>query len=406
MEKNKSFISKHKTWVGIVVALIVVAIVATIVVKKRKIDLSDQVQVEFSGYNTKGTAALTNKSDKKFADTVFEKLAQKQGMKKATIQEIRDHDYDTSYLSPSSKTTSQLKKMQKDYNQIDLRVQPSKNLSNGDKVKVKFDVKDNNLLFKSFSKTFTVKGLKKAKQMTANQLINKHLKVKFSGFNQRGAITVYGDDDFAGEELKVKNNGQLANGDQVNISLSKSMIKDTLPQGYTLKGSRAFTVNVKNLPDPKKLTNVDQVIAQFNDQIKEQYPAQDSLGSNDTKLKSVWLLDHAATIGDFSRSQASATSIKIFDQDETDDSPDFSISEAPGKLSVLAIYEVTKKHDSGDDNIKEVAIGYGSIEIKDNKLAISDEDEDDLDTETVGGNDDVSYQTIVQKLAKIGTQLQ
>lgn len=379
---------------------------ATIVVKKRKIDLSDQAQVEFSGYNTKGQAALTNKADKKIADTVFEKLAQKQGMKKATIQEIRDHNYDTSYLSPSSKTVSQLKKMQKDLNQLDLSIHPDQNLSNGDKVKVKFDVKNSDLPFKSFNRTFTVNGLKKAKQMTSEQIKNKHLKVKFSGFNEQGAVTIYGDDDFSGAKVKVQNNGRLANGDQVSISLPKNMIKNSLPQGYTLKGSRVFTVTVKGLPDPKQLTNVDQVIAQFNDQIKTKYPAQDSLGSNDSKLKSIWLLDHAAPIGDFSHSQAAKTSVQILDQDEDgpDDSYDFGVSEKPGKLSVVAIYEVTKKHDSGTENIKEVAIGYESLEIKDNKLVIADED--DSDSVIVGGNDDVSYQTIAKKLAKIGTQLQ
>ena len=59
MEQFKHYLLKFKWLIIAIIAIIIVATIITLVVKNKAIDVKGDVDVEFSGYDKSGNAALT-----------------------------------------------------------------------------------------------------------------------------------------------------------------------------------------------------------------------------------------------------------------------------------------------------------------------------------------------------------
>ena len=82
MQRFKSFMNKYKWFViGGVVALIIIIVVATLLVKNHKIDVEDDVKVSFNGYNKTGTAEITDDSYEKIMNKLQVKALKQAGFK-------------------------------------------------------------------------------------------------------------------------------------------------------------------------------------------------------------------------------------------------------------------------------------------------------------------------------------
>lgn len=96
MERFKSFMNKYKWFViGGVVALIIIIVVATLLVKNHKIDVEDDVKVSFNGYNKTGTAEITDDSYEKIMNKLQVKALKQAGFKnKEVLNMIENNEND------------------------------------------------------------------------------------------------------------------------------------------------------------------------------------------------------------------------------------------------------------------------------------------------------------------------
>lgn len=226
--KNKGFLGG----VGaVIVALVVIIIIA---VQPKKIDLNDYVTVEFSGYETIGTARVVVDEDGLTAAIA----------KALKIDEKSLQDYD-SFFSNDSLTS--LAKLYACLDLADATLDRSTELSNGDTVTLTFEcdneaAKEYGIVFKGKDQKYTVEGLADINIIDAFS----NLTVSFSGTAPNGGVEL----EYTGSESVIdrwsfscdKSYG-LRNGDTVKITLNIN--EDYLHNnGYAVKEtSRTYTVS-------------------------------------------------------------------------------------------------------------------------------------------------------------------
>lgn len=183
----------------------------------------------------------------------------KKGFRRETIDSILDDKIDPSNLSADEQ--AQWIDVQKQLEDINLSFKGKYyDLKNGDKVTV--SLKNNGTLnnFKSGQKTFTVKGLKKTKEISTDNILKK-FKIKAIGVDGKGRLAVQSSDSqYVGTDstATVKNNGTLKNWDVVNVKLPTSIFKDNSGK-IQYKGPHSIKYKVSGLIDNKSITNVDDI---------------------------------------------------------------------------------------------------------------------------------------------------
>lgn len=157
---------------------------------------------------------------------------------------------------------------------ISYKLDKSSNLSNDDKVKIKWELDDElkdyfNCNIKSNSdKEYTVSGLEEIKKVD----IFKDIKVTFSGLSGEGEIDVdYGDDNL-GSYLSIDNTYNLSNGDKVTISIPDSVVESYAKKYGQLPKENSKTYTVEGLGE--YVTKLSEISADFK---KEAQAAADDI---------------------------------------------------------------------------------------------------------------------------------
>ncbi|EOI6050993.1 hypothetical protein ACMUWL_002592 [Enterococcus faecalis] len=202
-------------------------------------DLSNYVDVKFSGINTKGTATFSLDSEKMLKDTL---------------------NYDVNKGMPTEKQQEEISNMDNAYT---IKLDKEDNLKNGDKVKVTVTVdKEKTKKIKSGEKTVEVKGLEEPKKLT-NSDVEKHLVVNFNGVSGRGQAKIDNTFDSPLDTVKftIENDGKLKNGDKAKVLLSKESENQLIQSGYLPDENFEPTFEVKGLDSvAEKATEIANIV--------------------------------------------------------------------------------------------------------------------------------------------------
>ncbi|WP_199187267.1 hypothetical protein [Staphylococcus xylosus] len=94
MGKIKEFLNRFK-WIliGALILVIIIAVIATLIVKNHKVNVEDDVKVEFSGYNKSGSAEITDDSYEKVMNKLYVRALKQSNFKnKEVIKMIEDNN--------------------------------------------------------------------------------------------------------------------------------------------------------------------------------------------------------------------------------------------------------------------------------------------------------------------------
>lgn len=224
----------------------------------------DYVEVSFSGMDTQGMANYDMDTT-----ALIEKIFKLEGA----------HDY------PDAKVAEEANQV---LNAYSIKVEPTDNLSNGDKVKVIVTVdEDRTKKIKGGEKEVIVEGLEEPKKLTTEE-VEKNLVLNFNGVSGRGVAQIdkVFDEAFLNNlKFEIENDGQLKNGDKAKVIVGKEAEEVLHNNGYVLDEDFNPTVEVKNLDivaekatDIKNLKDVERFL---DEELKNKYKDTDlQFGSN------------------------------------------------------------------------------------------------------------------------------
>ncbi|TLQ04065.1 hypothetical protein FEZ51_06465 [Pediococcus stilesii] len=365
MDKYKALFNKYKKAIIAVAALLVVGFGAKFALDAHNNNIVNRVSMKFTGYEGHGSAELSNyESVAKYMATVALK---KEGVKKDSIKNILSSNFDTSALSAEDQVA--VKSAQSDITSTRLDFKgKSTNLKNGDKVTIQFKNYNSEMPFKNGTKTFTVKGLKKTNKVSAKEIFDK-LNVKAIGINGKGQIALSSKKSaLIDSKISIKNNGSLSNGDTVSIKLPDSAFKDSTGKNeYT--GSHTFDYKVSGLIDNKAISNIDD-IKSATDTVMSDYTDDQGFEDDEYTSKFVNLYVNPYDGNEdeyYNNDESDEVSSKV----EVSDSRETS-SSTSNRLSIIAIYTVSRKDSDDDSDPSNVAVTVNDLSIKDQKLNIGD----------------------------------
>ncbi|CAD5902566.1 hypothetical protein [Carnobacterium maltaromaticum] len=221
-------------------------------------DLTEFVEVNFSGMDSKGTAAYYLDEDK-------------------LMKEL--FKIDTSITFPDEKTQQEMSEIDGAYK---IQLDKMNNLSNGDEVKLTVTVdKEKTTKIVGGEKTFKVKNLDDPKKLTTKD-VEKHIVVNFNGVSGRGVAQI--DNTFESPlnniSFKIENDGKLKNGDKAKISLEKEDETSLNNQGYILEQdfSPFFEVTGLNIVAEKAtdISNLEDIKRMIDEESKRSYKDYDT----------------------------------------------------------------------------------------------------------------------------------
>lgn len=312
-------------------------------------DLSEYVELEFNGIDTKGTVDYYVDTEKLFKETL---------------------DFDVNGSNqPDEKTVEEIDKMSE---AIEIKIDKTENLSNGDKIEITANVDGETKKIKSGKKTIEVKNLEEPKWLT-NEEVEKKLVVNFNGVSGRGEVQIDNvlDSPLDQLEFTVENDGKLKNGDKVNVVLSKDEEDQLLQEGYLLEQDFAPAFEVKGLSivaeEATDISNLEDIKRMIDEKVKRDYQDFDpdkSWGSK-YEIKEEKLMyrqfENESTNSDEASSWDSSNNgnlIKIFSVKEFTGGSEGELNDS---FTVVIGYSDIILNEEGEANLAEIK------EIKDKK---------------------------------------
>lgn len=382
MEKLKCFFKDFKfLLIGGLVLFICIIITSIFWVKNSKVNVEDDVNVEFLGYQKLGTAEITEKSEDKVRNKLYIRALKQSNFKnKEILNMIKNNDGDKIEEDGLNyKELQQLRHASKIMDNVDFDIHNNNNLSNGDKVKVELKIdkstsKEYRLKAKEFTKEYTVKGLKEPKALSAKTLI-KYLNPKFTGVNGSGSLNLINEDknddlahlNLSNYEFTVPNNGNLKNGDKINLKIPQKLVDAINKSGsHTFKGNKDYTVKVNNLTNLNKIKNIDQVLNKNNTLIKGDYS-----DSKYTKYKT-------ENVANYYKVDYGTRNDSFFENDKESNEkvvPASSIEST--KITLITVVKVTKTGKYTDPETDYTYKGYKNYKLEDNRLIKEDTTEEE-----------------------------
>ena len=383
MGKIKEFLNRFK-WIliGALILVIIIAVIATLIVKNHKVNVEDDVKVEFSGYNKSGSAEITDDSYEKVMNKLYVRALKQSNFKnKEVIKMIEDNN--TEEIEEENlnyEEQQQVRQASKIMENVDFDIHNDTDLKNGDKVKVKLEIKkgiskDYKLKAKEFTKEFKVKGLEEPKNLTAKDLF-KGLKPKFTGVNGAGSFNLVSKDapktlkdlSLSNYEFTVPDNGNLKNGEELNLKIPQDLVDDINNSGSnTFSGSKSYKVKVKDLKDINNLDNITEVLEKNNKLINKAYES-----SKYTKY-------NTENIGNYYKVQNGNSEGSIYsDEDEDKQSEKVTpVSDIePTNLTLITTTKITETGEFTDSEVKYSYEGYENYKLEDNRLVKDDTTEE------------------------------
>ncbi|GAA4072397.1 hypothetical protein [Amphibacillus indicireducens] len=217
--------------------------------------MSDYIEVHFSGYDTLGTAYYSV-DDNRLIEDAFG---------------VTDEDY----WDLDAEQMEAINDMVMAYS---IELAQDSDLSNGDEVTVRISIDEEktNKLKSKDEVTFTVTGLEEPAELSDEE-IERNVIVNFNGVSGRGRIQI--DTTFDGDLydlwVEAEQDGEIANGDMVRVSLSEESRNNLAYIGYALSGDGAVEFEASGLdvvPETVlEIANLEDVERMISEGINRQY---------------------------------------------------------------------------------------------------------------------------------------
>lgn len=358
--KDGSFFKKYQKQVA-AAAVVVVLLIGAYWFLHRPQDISKDVKVTFSGYDTQGTADYNAEA---VSREIFKLAYKKAGVSKDDIEGlISGNDAVMNKYDTDQKLYTEASEGDRIASNVEVTLNAGDKLKNGEKIEL--SIVDHNAkgdrIIKNVDKKVKVESLKKVKTYTVKDLLTKE-KYSFAGLNGGGMITFAKDDSYSDFD-EIDDDGALSNGDKVKVQVSQDKVDSLKEKGQFLDGDDSYTLKVSGLKDAAAIGRVDECLTQLDTAVKADYINSDF----DTyTIKRV----------------ASYISPYMTYDDETGGDRGTSID-------IEGFYQIDHVSSFGDDTQKDTTfISYGfhdaSYDVEKNEIDVEDHDSGD----TYGDNYD------------------
>ena len=376
----------RKFIVIVLMALVTVSLVAC----SQKKSVLDDVKVKYEGYSGHGIADLDNEKINSNMGDVF---AKKLKLDDYLTEKLKSNELNAEALESeaTSDERDKLVKVERWVKDTRVRVNKAQNLKNGDKYVVTIKTGDKENPIKNESKTYTVKGLKKTKKVTAKD-IAKDLNVQAYGYNGKGLIAITSK-KYKGEVMfHIKKNGSLSNGDKVTIKLPSEF---TDYEKFYFRGKKEFTYTVQGLKELAATKDLDEIKKVTDSMVNDEYP----YGEFEKYVNTFINMYFVPTSAYSDYSDEKDTSVELNDKSGLEAS-------RKDKITIAVLYTVKDDYDEDDEaddsNTKVVEVTVGNVSIEGDHTNI-----DSIDTEDDGtvSTQDSSLEVLQHNLAANGIKV-
>lgn len=374
--------------------LLLIAVMALSVVMisacSQKKSVLDDVKVKYEGYSGHGIADLDSK---KLNSNMVDVFAKKLKLDDYMTEKLKSNELNAEALESeaTSDERDKLVKVERWVKDTRVRVNKAQNLKNGDKYVVTIKTGDKENPIKSESKTYTVKGLKKTKKVTAKD-IAKDLNVQAYGYNGKGMIAITSK-KYKGEVMfHIKKNGSLSNGDKVTIKLPSEF---TDYEKFDFRGKKEFTYTVQGLKELAATKDLDEIKKVTDSMVNDEYP----YGEIEKYVNTFINMYFVPTSAYSDYSDEKDTSVELNDKSGLEAS-------RKDKITIAVLYTVKDDYDEDDEaddsNTRVVEVTVGNVSIEGDHTNI-----DSIDTEDDGkvSMQDSSLEVLQHNLAANGIKV-
>lgn len=374
--------------------LLLIAVMALSVVMisacSQKKSVLDDVKVKYEGYSGHGIADLDSK---KLNSNMVDVFAKKLKLDDYMTEKLKSNELNAEALESeaTSDERDKLVKVERWVKDTRVRVNKAQNLKNGDKYVVTIKTGDKENPIKSESKTYTVKGLKKTKKVTAKD-IAKDLNVQAYGYNGKGMIAITSK-KYKGEVMfHIKKNGSLSNGDKVTIKLPSEF---TDYEKFDFRGKKEFTYTVQGLKELAATKDLDEIKKVTDSMVNDEYP----YGEIEKYVNTFINMYFVPTSAYSDYSDEKDTSVELNDKSGLEAS-------RKDKITIAVLYTVKDDYDEDDEaddsNTRVVEVTVGNVSIEGDHMNI-----DSIDTEDDGkvSTQDSSLEVLQHNLAANGIKV-
>lgn len=350
----------------------------------------DDVKVKYEGYSGHGIAYLDNK---KLNSNMVDVFAKKLKLDDYLTEKLKSNELNAEALESeaTSDERDKLVKVERWVKDTRVRVNKAQNLKNGDKYVVTIKTGDKENPIKSESKTYTVKGLKKTKKVTAKD-IAKDLNVQAYGYNGKGLIAITSKKYKSEVMFHIKNNGSLSNGDKVTIKLPSEF---TDYEKFDFRGKKEFTYTVQGLKELAATKDLDEIKKVTDSMVNDEYP----YGEIEKYVNTFINMYFVPTSAYSDYSDEKDTSVELNDKSGLEAS-------RKDKITIAVLYTVKDDYDEDDEaddsNTRVVEVTVGNVSIEGDHTNI-----DSIDTEDDGkvSTQDSSLEVLQHNLAANGIKV-
>lgn len=374
--------------------LLLIAVMALSVVMvsacSQKKSVLDDVKVKYEGYSGHGIADLDNE---KINSNMVDVFAKKLKLDDYLTEKLKSNELNAEALESeaTSDERDKLVKVERWVKDTRVRVNKAQNLKNGDKYVVTIKTGDKENPIKNESKTYTVKGLKKTKKVTAKD-IAKDLNVQAYGYNGKGLISITSK-KYKGEVMfHIKKNGSLSNGDKVTIKLPSEF---TDYEKFDFRGKKEFTYTVQGLKELAATKDLDEIKKVTDSMVNDEYP----YGEFEKYVNTFINMYFVPTSAYSDYSDEKDTSVELNDKSGLEAS-------RKDKITIAVLYTVKDDYDEDDEaddsNTRVVEVTVGNVSIEGDHTNI-----DSIDTEDDGtvSTQDSSLEVLQHNLAANGIKV-
>lgn len=374
--------------------MLLIAVMALSVVMvsacSQKKSVLDDVKVKYEGYSGHGIADLDNE---KINSNMVDVFAKKLKLDDYLTEKLKSNELNAEALESeaTSDERDKLVKVERWVKDTRVRVNKAQNLKNGDKYVVTIKTGDKENPIKNESKTYTVKGLKKTKKVTAKD-IAKDLNVQAYGYNGKGLIAITSK-KYKGEVMfHIKKNGSLSNGDKVTIKLPSEF---TDYEKFDFRGKKEFTYTVQGLKELAATKDLDEIKKVTDSMVNDEYP----YGEFEKYVNTFINMYFVPTSAYSDYSDEKDTSVELNDKSGLEAS-------RKDKITIAVLYTVKDDYDEDDEaddsNTRVVEVTVGNVSIEGDHTNI-----DSIDTEDDGtvSTKDSSLEVLQHNLAANGIKV-
>ncbi len=355
VEKTKKFIMDHKkAIIGVLIVIIIVIAGTTFYLKNKKLDVTADVVPTFEGYSGHGTVHFNKDSLEK---KVQQFLLEKEGVSKDVAEGLVNEKESVS-LSVMSKPelSAKVEKAIDKFKTVEMKFDKTSGLKNGNSVTFEIHA-GKDVAVKDSKKKFTVKGLKKEKEYSIDDVLKKS-PIEFEGFNGSGEIKDFDQDVYT----EIEGDGSLKNDDSISLQLNKDYISKQESKGEFLKGDKDKKLKVSGLKEFSTVSNLKDLSQQVDNYAKDENKNYNAEG-----LGMSWTYD-IQRVSSYIK-ESSETPYEL--SGNNDKSKDSKFKKHYFKfVSIYKVIKHEKTQDTKKDSTSFEVYGYTSIPYVNDKLKL------------------------------------